>query len=392
MAVNDVAVYEDLGPDPYTVVRELGRGVGSITQLVKRGEDSALYVRKRISAELANIEAWQALEQVSHPLVPHVYEQCWRDGTYEVVYDYVSGESLDSFIKRNGVLNERYAASIMLDVADAAAALHAAGIVHRDISPNNVIIDLKGRAHLTDLGIARVVEAGQSRDTTQLGTWGFAAPEQYGFAQTDARSDVYAMGRLLAYACTGLMPEVVSNTFDDEEYGLSTLSPGIVSVIKTACAFEPSARFQSAGAFATALSVCMGDMTVPEAKSLPAKTQDTPSETTHGSLILRILGRIAFVAWVVAAFFVILGALFSLLEPGTSKEPVGSFLTGVALAGLCVYCAIQTRLALKHRGVYEQQKGRVPALLRSYLWAIMIFALVFLLLVVVTVAAQPPSS
>ena len=379
MAIKDAAGYEDLGPDRYTVVRALGTGVGSVTQLVKRGENSPLYVRKVITPEYANVDAWKALETVSHPLVPRVYDQCWRCGNYEVVYDYISGESLAEFIKRNGALNERYAASLMLDVADAAAALHAAGIVHRDISPGNVIVDLKGRAHLTDLGIARVVEAGQSHDTTRLGTWGFAAPEQYGFAQTDARSDVYSMGRLLAYSCTGRMPEVASDTFDDPEFGLDTLSPDLASVIRTACAFEPSARFQSANAFATALSSCMGSLPEPTVSGLVIVGKKGPAW-------LRALGWTALIVWVFLAFIFLMGSI-GVFTAENVVYPLGSFMVAIGCILCCAFCAFQTWRALTLRGIFAKREKRVKRLLLSYFVAILCLIGYFaaLVLVVTTV-------
>ena len=94
---------------------------------------------------------------------------------------------------------------------------------------------------------------GASKDTTSLGTWGFASPEQYGFAQTDARSDVYSIGRVLGFALTGVRP-------DDEAYeqilkkNIDNAPATLVHAITRACSFEPSARFQSAAEMAGVLS------------------------------------------------------------------------------------------------------------------------------------------
>ena len=94
---------------------------------------------------------------------------------------------------------------------------------------------------------------GASKDTTSLGTWGFASPEQYGFAQTDARSDVYSIGRVLGFALTGVRP-------DDEAYEqilkkhLDNAPTKLVHAIARACSFEPSARFQSATEMAEVLA------------------------------------------------------------------------------------------------------------------------------------------
>jgi len=107
-------------------------------------------------------------------------------------------------------------------------------------------------AHLIDLGIARMRVDGASHDTTRLGTWGFAAPEQYGFAQTDARSDVFSLGRVLAYALTAADPADAS--FDSAAQESPLVSPALRKVIKKATAFEPSSRYQSTGELERALA------------------------------------------------------------------------------------------------------------------------------------------
>ncbi|MDD6566909.1 MAG: hypothetical protein PUF11_09045, partial [Parafannyhessea umbonata] len=107
-------------------------------------------------------------------------------------------------------------------------------------------------AHLIDLGIARMRVDGASHDTTRLGTWGFAAPEQYGFAQTDARSDVFSLSRVLAYALTAADPADAS--FDSAAQESPLVLPALREVIKKATAFEPSARYQSAGELERALA------------------------------------------------------------------------------------------------------------------------------------------
>ena len=170
--------------------------------------------------------------------------------TFVVVCDYVPGPTLEQLVGSSGPLDPHRACEVALDVCEAAGELHAHGIVHRDISPGNVIVAADG-AHLIDLGIARLVVEGASHDTTALGTWGFASPEQYGFAQTDARSDVYSIGRLLGYMVTGLTPGS-----DDYEAALADgerIPANVRAAVSHACAFEPSARYQTAGELSGAL-------------------------------------------------------------------------------------------------------------------------------------------
>lgn len=272
--------------DSFVPVRTLAQGDGGTTELVARREprpgEPVLLVRKRMPAPLANEPAWRALqvaelagtcdaagadgaagaapgEATAVPAakaagvsrLPHVRELYRLPDALVAVYDYVEGPTLRELVQERGPLAPGCAVALARQLCQALAPLHAAGVVHRDIAPGNVVVAADG-AHLIDLGIARMRVDGASHDTTRLGTWGFAAPEQYGFAQTDARSDVFSLGRVLAYALTAADPADAS--FDSAAQESPLVLPALRKVIKKATAFEPSARYQSAGELERALA------------------------------------------------------------------------------------------------------------------------------------------
>lgn len=121
-----------------------------------------------------------------------------------VVREYVEGTPLDEFFLTHHVLEEEIIA-IAIKLAKAMEILHTSNpvIVHRDIKPQNVIIKEDGSVALIDFGISRIYKEGEDVDTIVCGTKGYAAPEQYGFMQTDIRSDIYSFGILLAWMMTG---------------------------------------------------------------------------------------------------------------------------------------------------------------------------------------------
>lgn len=246
-ALNDNQVMHAMHiDDAYRVERVLASGMGGETELVTI-EGAGPFVRKKIPEEFARRRVWSALSECECPRLPKVEATYELPDRFVVVYDYVPGDTLEQFLAGRERLSGTLVACFALEICEAASALHSCGVVHRDISPANIIVAKDG-AHLVDLGIARMRAEGVSRDTMSLGTWGFASPEQYGFAQTDARSDVYSIGRILGYAITGMRP-------DEEGYDAvlsdSSLVPAhLKSIIDTACAFEPSARYQSAEALA----------------------------------------------------------------------------------------------------------------------------------------------
>lgn len=245
--------------DSYDIVRVLASHPSGTTELVS-DDAGCLYVRKRIPRELANREAWEALARVDGRRVPRVECIYELPDALVVVCPYVMGTTVAQLLRRQARLEAHEAAGIALGVCRAASELHARGIVHRDISPGNVVVvpnilgdSPSNRTYLIDLGVARVRTNDEaSHDTTPLGTPGFSAPEQYGFAQTDARSDVYSIGRLLACLLVGKASEEVS--LDASALPDDAVPPQLRGIIERACAFEPSARYQSADQMATDLA------------------------------------------------------------------------------------------------------------------------------------------
>lgn len=299
--------------DAYRADRVLARGAGGVTEIVSLGE-SGPFVRKRIPSRLARRGVWGTLAECGCARLPHVIATYEMPDEFVVVCDFVPGENLEQLLSARGRLAEKDAARLVVQLCEAAAALHAHGIIHRDISPTNVIVAADG-AHLIDLGIARFRAEGATHDTTQLGTPGFASPEQHGFAQTDARTDVYSLGRVLGYLLTGVRPEMP----DAAEYEQALadekiVSPRMRAVVERASAFEPSARYQSAAELARALGAEVAEAAVPAVEkdetpqaapapeAVPAAGQGRPA---HRNWVKALFAAMAAVAFVVAMALIV---------------------------------------------------------------------------------------
>lgn len=260
--------------ESYCVERVLASGEAGSTEVVSRPGAEHLgegpLVRKRVKRDVANVEVFSRLLSVGGEHLPRVVETYDLPDQVVVVREYVYGAPLASCVAEAGRMGETAAARVVADVCDAVATLHEQGIVHRDVSPKNVILSQHG-AVLIDLGIARAYVEGAQRDTTRLGTWGFASPEQYGFAQTDVRSDVYSIGCLLGYMLTGVTP-------DAEGYAAALADSAVVRpelrcIVEKACSFEPSERYQSARALRAAVLQAVPDaVAASDAKASSAKT------------------------------------------------------------------------------------------------------------------------
>ena len=238
--------------DAYHVEQVLARGPRGVTELVTI-DGVGPFVRKKIPTVLAQRGVWSALGGSTCPRLPRV------EATYElpdcvaVVLDYVPGPALEQVVAERGRLQQNEAVSLAQQICEAVQELHRLGVLHRDLTPANIIVADDG-AHIIDLGIARPLTdtADRNRDTTALGTYGFASPEQYGFAPTDVRSDIYSLGRILGFMLTGVYPDDTRYTplLSDDLY----VTPRLRAIVERATAFEPSARYQNVTQFAQALT------------------------------------------------------------------------------------------------------------------------------------------
>lgn len=179
-------------------------GMGEGTCLCIYEPTHRLYVVKQASA--GQKPYYDRIAAVSNPRLAKILFVCCRDDGIAVVREYVSGESLSDKLKREKTLSADAATTIIAQICEGLGALHKNGLVHRDINPNNIIITSDGNVKIIDYGIARSFEAEKSADTVILGTPGYAAPEQFGFSQSDARTDIYAVGVLLNIMLTGKLP------------------------------------------------------------------------------------------------------------------------------------------------------------------------------------------
>jgi serine/threonine-protein kinase len=157
----------------------------------------------------------RAAARLSHPDVVAVYDQGTDNGRAFLVMEFVPGANLRQVVRDRGRLSTGEALAVMDHVLAALAAAHAAGLVHRDVKPENVLITADGRVKVADFGLARAV-AGSTVTTTGsvlMGTAAYLAPEQFEHGTADERSDVYSAGILLFELLTGTTPFQADSTY-----------------------------------------------------------------------------------------------------------------------------------------------------------------------------------
>ena len=160
---------------------------------------------RRISPA-ADYPVLQTLCRIKHRNLMEIYDVKTQDGVCISLCEYINGMTLDMRVEYYLPLDIRSAKDILCQICDGLSQLHINGIVHRDIKPGNVMITDDGTVKIIDYSISRLIKPEQRKDTTVLGTAGYASPEQFGFTQTNGKTDIYACGVLLNYLLTGKLP------------------------------------------------------------------------------------------------------------------------------------------------------------------------------------------
>lgn len=177
---------------------------------VKEMSQSSLSPQEIAEAEENFKREAHILAALKHPNLPSIYEYFSEAGRWYLVMDFIEGETLEDYAKKNpqGHLSIKDTLQIGIQLCTVLAYLHSRQppIIFRDLKPSNIMLTPEGHLYLIDFGIARHFKPGQQKDTIAFGSPGYAAPEQYGKAQTTARSDIYSLGAVLYQLLSGLDP------------------------------------------------------------------------------------------------------------------------------------------------------------------------------------------
>ncbi len=247
----------------YRLESKLGSG-GMSTVYLARDETLQRWVavkvmHREMSDQPDQLERFRrearAVAQLSHPNVVAVID-AGEDGGYPyIVFEHVEGETLKQRIDRLGRLPVIEAAAYGIEVGRGLAAAHAHKLIHRDVKPQNVLIDAEGRAKVTDFGIARSLESdGLTKTGRVLGTTDYVAPEQAMGQAVDARCDIYSLGVLLYEMLTGEVPfqadtlvgvamKHVNEEMPDVQKRCPGISSALAAVIERATAKDPKKRY-----------------------------------------------------------------------------------------------------------------------------------------------------
>ncbi len=261
----------------YRLEAKLGSGGMSTVYLARDttlDRDVAVKVMHREMSEQADqLERFRqearAVAKLSHPNVVAVIDAGEDGGFPYIVFEYVEGETLKQRIGRVGALDPQEALAYAIEIARGLTVAHGRKMVHRDIKPQNVLIDSEGRAKLTDFGISRQLEQdGMTATGRVLGTTDYVAPEQAMGHAVDQRSDVYSLGVVLYEMLIGQVPfhadsqvgvamKHVNEELPDVQQRRPEVSAAAALVVERATAKDPAKRYQDVGEMIDDLSTAL---------------------------------------------------------------------------------------------------------------------------------------
>ncbi len=261
----------------YRLEAKLGSG-GMSTVYLARDEtlDRPVAVKvmhREMSEQADQLERFRqearAVAKLSHPNVVSVIDAGEDGGHPYIVFEYVEGETLKQRIARVGALDAQEAIAYAIEIARGLSVAHARNMVHRDIKPQNILIDSEGRAKLTDFGISRQLEQdGMTATGRVLGTTDYVAPEQAMGHGADPRSDIYSLGVVLYEMLIGQVPfhadsqvgvamKHVNEELPDVQRRRPDVSAAVALVVERATAKRPEQRYQHVGEMIDDLSTAL---------------------------------------------------------------------------------------------------------------------------------------
>ncbi len=221
----------------------LGHSERGETLLLRSRKNDGKAILKLMQGENDEMGPAEKLRMLTHPGLPKVM-RVWKDGERLcILREYIEGKTLADI---DGTFSPAKATEIILQLSDILTYLHGQTppLIHRDVKPQNILLRGDGTVALIDFGIARFYNRHGEKDTRVMGTEHFAPPEQYGFRQTDCRSDLYALGMVLGWMLTGSVLQEEYEGIDDRR---------LKRIVKKCTAFSPEDRFSSAAEVKKAL-------------------------------------------------------------------------------------------------------------------------------------------
>ena len=251
---------------------------------IKEMSSTGLPPARLLEAEAAFEREAHLLADLLHPNLPRIYEHFTENDRSYLVMDFIEGQTVEEHLEQvgGGPLPIEQVIKWAEQLCDVLNYLHThqPPIIFRDLKPANVMMSESGHIYLIDFGIARIFKPGKQHDTVALGSPGYAAPEQYGKAQSSPRSDIYSLGALLHHLLTGIDPSEQSFFFRPASQVNPAIDPALDALLQQMLSMDSDRRPASAQEVLNALKGTINSQSRSTSRPLTS-TQDPLLDEAH---------------------------------------------------------------------------------------------------------------
>jgi serine/threonine protein kinase len=333
--------------------------------LVMDAIDNRLYVKKQFDEKIG-LDVHNALKSIRHKNLPQIHHVIENENGYTVIEEYIHGEVLT---REAGHVSEPQAYDYFTQLCDVLEYLHSreVPVIHRDIKPDNIIRSNDGVIKLIDFNAAKEYKHWKTEDTVTMGTKNYAAPEQHGYAMTDARTDIYGLGATMFHLLTG--------TCYNPAVGFNGYNGKFLPVIKKCLQIDPANRYADVRAL-------RGDVRFYFTGSKPERVMHFFPDLTGASKAKKILLRSMYGCFFVSLFFIIAVVIVSSIynrsvHPGAVISVLLLFIAPYSLASN--FMGVRNLIPLFHK----KDKYFIAAILS--LTAVIVFSFFFVFSVTVDI-------
>ncbi len=343
----------------YEEVRSIYKSKKVEIFLVFNIQDDKIYIKKVLKEYTKDV--YENLKDIDCVHIPKIYEIFETEDELILIEEYINGTTLQSILEEKTKLDEKVVIKYMIDLCDALYEIHSLDppIIHRDIKPLNIMITNDNILKLIDFDISRIYKEGENMDTTLLGTKGYASPEQFGFEQTDCRSDIYALGVMMNVLSVG------KHIKEEENQGL------LKDIIKKCTNISADKRYQDVLELSCDLKEKLNESNIMETK-LDLSKPDINNK--HEKLLNKIPGfRRGNLLFMILSSLWYLFLIFGLLTSKSTNELIDNIILVSLL--LSLFFLYTNFLGIKYSLPLINSKNKSIKIFGYWIYSIVLFLL-----------------